>query len=210
MTDYNEKQINIMEAAETHFADRGFEGSSVRDIADTAGVNLAMISYYFGSKEKLLEAVFSYRSRFFTLALENMVQNQDLEPMQKVDLLIDQYIDKLLNQQCFHRIVVREQMVDSNSIITERLLQMKRTNQALITQLIQEGQQKKVFRKNVDVPLLMSTLVGTVGHLISTRQYYMDPALPQPISDEDFRKHIKGKVSKHIKFIFKSILTHED
>ena len=44
-----------MEAAEELFAEKGFSGTSVRDIADAADVNVAMISYYFGSKEKMLE-----------------------------------------------------------------------------------------------------------------------------------------------------------
>ena len=42
--EYNEKQIQIMEAAEELFAEQGFAGTSVRDIAEKAGVNLAMIS----------------------------------------------------------------------------------------------------------------------------------------------------------------------
>ena len=59
--DYSEKQVQIMEIAETLFAEKGFNGTSVRDIAEKAHVNLAMVSYYFGSKDKLLEALFSYR-----------------------------------------------------------------------------------------------------------------------------------------------------
>ncbi|HNP53387.1 MAG TPA: TetR family transcriptional regulator [Ferruginibacter sp.] len=49
----SDKRQHIIENAEILFADKGFEGTSVRDIAKQAGVNLAMISYYFGSKEKL-------------------------------------------------------------------------------------------------------------------------------------------------------------
>ena len=56
--EYNDKQIAIINTAEKLFALNGFDGTSVRDIAHEAGVNLAMISYYFGSKEKLMEAVF--------------------------------------------------------------------------------------------------------------------------------------------------------
>ena len=51
---YNEKQLQIMHEAESLFAEKGFKGASVRDIAVKAGINLAMVSYYFGSKEKLL------------------------------------------------------------------------------------------------------------------------------------------------------------
>ena len=52
---FNDKQIEILNVAERLFAEEGFDGTSVRDIAKNANVNVAMISYYFGSKEKLLD-----------------------------------------------------------------------------------------------------------------------------------------------------------
>ena len=52
MTEFNEKQLEILQVAEQLFAEEGFDGTSVRDIAKKANVNIAMISYYFGSKEK--------------------------------------------------------------------------------------------------------------------------------------------------------------
>src|SRR4029078_8690246 len=93
--DLNEKQVQIMEAAERLFADKGFGGTSVRDIAESAGVNLAMISYYFGSKEKLMEAMFRYRGQHLTLQLQNILQNKELSPIQKVERLIEDYIDRI-------------------------------------------------------------------------------------------------------------------
>lgn len=210
MSTYNEKQIQIMEAAEKLFAAKGFDGTSVRDIADTAGVNLAMISYYFGSKEKLMEAMFDYRSESFKLQLENMIHNKELEPMQKVEQLIDQYIEKLMNQQCFHRVMVREQMMNNNGIIAMRIQQLKMRNQELIKQLILQGQKKGHFKKNIDIPLLMITLIGTVSQLVTTQHYYREMNNLQSLSDEEFQKHIRKKLSLHLKKIFNAILTNEE
>ncbi|MEI9810968.1 MAG: TetR family transcriptional regulator [Bacteroidota bacterium] len=99
--DFSEKQIQIMEMAEVLFADKGFNGTSVRDIAEKANVNLAMISYYFGSKDKLLEALFTYRGEYIKLKLESMIENKELGVLEKMNLLIDHYIDKIMSQQCF-------------------------------------------------------------------------------------------------------------
>ena len=208
-TDYSEKQLQIIEAAEILFAAKGFNGTSVRDIAEAAEVNLAMISYYFGSKEKLFEAMFAYRSNFFKLQLESMLENKELDPMQKMDLLIDQYIQKLTNQQCFHRIMVREQMMNNNEFIAARINTLKTRNQALIKQLIQDGQDKGVFKKNIDVPLLMMTMVGTVSQLVTTQHFYRESNGLQSLSEEEFQQHIRTKLSRHLKNIFKVILINE-
>jgi AcrR family transcriptional regulator len=47
----------IVEAARAHFAEHGLQGSSLRRITQKAGVNIALISYHFGSKQKLFEGV---------------------------------------------------------------------------------------------------------------------------------------------------------
>ena len=75
MTEFNEKQIEILQVAEKLFAEKGFDGTSVRDIAKIATINVAMISYYFGSKEKLLEALVLHRISSMRLHLENLPKN---------------------------------------------------------------------------------------------------------------------------------------
>ncbi|NNE04764.1 MAG: TetR/AcrR family transcriptional regulator [Xanthomonadales bacterium] len=52
-----ELQENLLDAAEQLFAEKGFAATSIRELADAAGVNPALVHYYFGSKKKLLIAV---------------------------------------------------------------------------------------------------------------------------------------------------------
>ena len=199
-----------METAEVLFAEKGFNGTSVRDIAEKAHVNLAMISYYFGSKDKLLESLFDYRGEHIKLKLESMVEDKTLGSFEKLDLLIDHYIEKIMNQQCFSRIMVREQVVNHTGITAELITQMKKRNQEIISKLIHQGQKKGEFKRNIDIPLMMATLVGTAGHLIATQPYYRDINNLQSMSDEEFQKHIKKKLSQHLKKLFKAILTNEE
>lgn len=51
----------ILDKAELAFADNGFVGTKLRDIATAASVNQALIRYYFGSKEELFDEVFRRR-----------------------------------------------------------------------------------------------------------------------------------------------------
>jgi len=209
MTIYNEKQIQIMEAAEELFAERGFDGTSVRDVAKQAGVNLAMISYYFGSKEKLMEALFRYRGHYIKLQLENMLQNNEMSSLQKIYSLIDSYIERIMKQQCFHKIMAREQMVHLKGPTPKLIHELKRTNQELVQQLIAEGQRKGEFKRNIDVPLMLATLIGTVSHLVTTKHYYQKLNNLESLSPEEFQRHLKKKLSTHLKSLFKAALTYE-
>jgi AcrR family transcriptional regulator len=57
-TDRPDSRARLMKAAERLFADKGVGAVSIRDIAAAAGVNSALIAYYFGSKEELFVAVY--------------------------------------------------------------------------------------------------------------------------------------------------------
>lgn len=50
-------KMKIMETARIFFSDKGFEGTSVREIAKTAEVNIASINYYFSNKENLFQEI---------------------------------------------------------------------------------------------------------------------------------------------------------
>ena len=206
---YSDKQIQIMEGAEELFAEKGFNGTSVRDIAGKAQVNLAMVSYYFGSKEKLLEALFEYRGEIMKLKLESIIEKPGHTALEKVYLLIDNYIEKMMSQQCFHKVLAREQVLNNTGATADLILQMKKKNQEIIARLIHEGQRKGEFKKNIDIPLMMATLIGTAHNLITTKHYYRDLNNLQSLSEEDFHKHIRKKLSAHLKLLFKAILTHE-
>jgi AcrR family transcriptional regulator len=207
--EYSEKQIQIMDAAEQLFAEHGFAGTSVRDIAESAGVNLAMISYYFGSKERLMEAMFDYRGHYLKLQLQNILQDDSLNSMQKVEKLIGDYVERIFQKQCFHKIMVREQMADKDGPIAKQIYQLKESNQAQIKQLIQQGQKRGEFKRNVDVPFLMMTLVGTTSQLVTAQHFYRVINNLQDMPDEEFEKHIKKKLNSYLKTLFKAILDYE-
>jgi AcrR family transcriptional regulator len=60
----------ILEAARQVFLDKGLEGSRMQEIADRAGINKALLHYYFRNKQKLFERVFeSVIASFFPQVL---------------------------------------------------------------------------------------------------------------------------------------------
>ena len=78
----------IKAAAKKVFMTKGFDGCSVRDIAKEVGSNVALLNYYFRSKEKLFELIFEGAMSDF---LQSMIAvfSSDLSLKEKVEQLID-------------------------------------------------------------------------------------------------------------------------
>jgi AcrR family transcriptional regulator len=207
--EYNEKQLAIINTAEKLFAEHGFDGASVRDIAQEAGVNVAMISYYFGSKEKLMEAVFEQNTTNIRLKVENLLQNDQLTQLQKVNILIDDYVDRFIQQQEFHKIMMREQLIEKGTVIAGFIHELKKRNLASIKKLIHDGQKSGEFKKNIDIVLMMTTMVGTVSHMITSQNFYRQCHNLEQISDTEFQKLMRKRLSAHLKNLFKVMLTYE-
>jgi TetR/AcrR family transcriptional regulator len=76
---HNPRQ-RILDAAVQLFARRGYAGTGVREIAREAGVNGAMINYYFGSKPELLKAIMtSFFDRYIEVVHEVLTHDEPLE-----------------------------------------------------------------------------------------------------------------------------------
>jgi TetR/AcrR family transcriptional regulator len=81
----------ILKAAEEVFMRDGYDGSRMQDIADVAGINKALLHYYFRSKDKLFEKVFDAKIQgFFPQVGE--VFNQDILFIDKIHFFIEGYI----------------------------------------------------------------------------------------------------------------------
>ncbi|QNF34393.1 TetR/AcrR family transcriptional regulator [Adhaeribacter swui] len=78
----------LKEAAKKIFLEKGFDGTTTRDIAQEAGMNGALLNYYFRSKEKLFSLVFN---ELFELNFRGMLQimNQPISLKEKIISLID-------------------------------------------------------------------------------------------------------------------------
>ncbi|WP_085991678.1 forespore capture DNA-binding protein RefZ [Oceanobacillus senegalensis] len=110
----NPSKQKVIKAASTLFFQKGFHGTSVRDIAARASVNVSSISYYFNSKQGLLEyAVTNYYEEYLK-DIEDMLKQSDLlTPIEKLKSLISTIIQyKQSNYQltCF---IQRELSLDS-------------------------------------------------------------------------------------------------
>lgn len=82
----------IYEAARRIFILKGMEGARMQEIADEAGMNKALLHYYFRSKENLFKAVFKDTFSKFFLKVKTTLSS-DASAKEKLNVFIDNYID---------------------------------------------------------------------------------------------------------------------
>jgi len=97
----------ILEAAKNVFVTKGMEGARMQEIADEAGINKALLHYYFRSKEKLFEAIFSEIIKFAFPKITRIAQSD--EPfVSKIEQVVDAYIDLLIKHPFIPGFVMKE------------------------------------------------------------------------------------------------------
>ncbi|WP_428229539.1 TetR/AcrR family transcriptional regulator [Flavobacterium sp.] len=85
----------IKEAARTVFTQKGYSATRTRDIAEEAGINLALLNYYFRSKEKLFELVMAEKVSKLFGVIAPIVNSEKTSLDEKVALIVDAYITML-------------------------------------------------------------------------------------------------------------------
>lgn len=104
----------VIDGASSLFFQKGFDGTSVRDIAEKASVNVSLISYYFKSKQGLLEhAVTNYYETYLNTMEEVLNDAEAKTPLVKLKLLIDAIIQYKQNNHQFSCFIHRELSIDS-------------------------------------------------------------------------------------------------
>lgn len=92
MTKNKSTERKIFDAATELFLEKGVDRTSVRELASKANINLALMNYYFRSKENLFEAVFSVLIKKNTSNLVKIL-NSDLPIFDKIQQYVSAYID---------------------------------------------------------------------------------------------------------------------
>ncbi len=197
------KKELILEAAEKLFVEKGYEGTSIRELAHAAGVNIAMISYYFGSKEKLMEELVEHKAGYTRLKLEELNKQDHLNSREKLEHIIEYYVDKIFSNRKYHVMIHRELTLSQRSDLHLSILKILSRNWDEFRKLIEEGQQKEVFKKEIDIDLVIMTIFGLINQC--SRQEIMEKINPDKnLLDED---KVKFRIKTYLKNLLRDHLT---
>jgi AcrR family transcriptional regulator len=100
-------EARILEAAKKVFILNGFEGTSMQQIANEAGINKSLLHYYFRNKEKLFAAVFSYAFQNFVPQIQEIL-NSSASVFTKIERIVSEYMDMLLKNEFIPAFILHE------------------------------------------------------------------------------------------------------
>lgn len=183
------KQI-LLKAAEELFAKNGFDGTSIRLISKELGMNSAMVSYYFGSKEALYLQIF--RNRLIEITDEIRVfDNRDLDPARKLETYLKSYIHRISSDQNFHRLLYNQLATRQHPKVISLVSEARKEIFSFLLKLVKNGIltghftriDEEIFALNI-LSFIPSVFTGTLSALIH---------LDRPVRDD-----ITGRIVDHI------------
>jgi TetR/AcrR family transcriptional regulator len=182
-----ERRDRILDAASAVFAERGFEGARVDDIAARAGVNKAMLYYHVGDKTALYSAVLLRNFGRVRVALDEALASGG-SSRARLEAVITAVTRMVQRHPDHPRMMLREIASGAASLEPEVLAAMLEVV-GVVRALIAEGTAAGEFRA-IDPVLTHLTLVGAVvflnaSALIRDRAAALGPpfSLPEPTTD---------------------------
>ncbi|XZF14829.1 TetR/AcrR family transcriptional regulator [Chitinophagaceae bacterium MMS25-I14] len=151
------RKETIVGIAEEVFAQYSFEGASIRLITEKLGVNSAMIGYYFGSKEALYLDIFKQRLKGI---LEEVDQFEllDLDPAEKLKAYLTTYINRIIANRNFHRLLCNELISVQHPLVVARISEARKRIHDFLLEIIENGIAEGYFKKTDKEIFVLNTL----------------------------------------------------
>lgn len=153
----NTTEQQIIEAARKIFMHRGLSGARMQDIADEAGINKAMLHYYYRSKDKLFDIVLT-EAVDQMLSRLNAVFSGDQALPEKIRSAVDNYITGI-SENPFLPLFVLNEINQNPHRIAERFLSAPNfPNIRGFAQQLMDGMEKGTLRRVDPIQLMISII----------------------------------------------------
>lgn len=149
----------IVAVARELFAQHGYDGTSIRAITDRAGVNLAAVTYHFGSKEALYAAVVASVAGPLYERVEELARTPGTPP-ERIARILTAYFDHFADHPDMPKLVI--QQVFTGRPLPEPLREAMGGILAAISGIIAEGQAAGAFRRGDPRLFALSTLAQPI------------------------------------------------
>jgi TetR/AcrR family transcriptional regulator len=188
-------RTKLIEAATPLFAERGYNGVGVRELANAAGMNISMISYYFGGKEGLYAAILN--EQFAALKRVTEIKEMDADPLQKFELYVRATVARYRKNPHLLRFYTSELTNPTPCFETVVKPAIRGVVQILI-ETFSEGLSHERFREGLNPTDTVLALAGMINFY-----FLLEPATGELVDhsqgrDEELIRHIMDIFAKGV------------
>jgi AcrR family transcriptional regulator len=185
----------IIETAEELFSKHGFDGTSIREIAKQADVNLAMINYYFDSKKGLLEEIIKDRSKRRMQTINEVINTED--SLNKQVYKIVSYITRsLFDNKKLYVLITRELSLEEG--ISKEVSTLISGDIDKVKGILERS---KEHTFNIDPEMLVITMFSTVNTIINVPTLFFRNFGYESVEemfDPDNYKKVTDQITNHL------------
>jgi len=185
----------ILAAAKKVFLKEGMAGARMQDIADEAGINKAMLHYYFRSKEKLFEKIFTELSQHFFPRLIKIFESDEVL-FRKIELFVEEYIDQMRPMPYLPIFVLNEVNRQPETFIKKMLGNRKPPIKKFVDD-VQEEVKKGIIRPINPLQLLLNIISLCVFPFVARPMFQVVTNIDKAMFDKILDQR-KVDVSKFI------------
>jgi TetR/AcrR family transcriptional regulator len=156
----------ILDAAERLFAAQGFARTTIKDIGREAGVNSALLYYYFADKDRLYREVLQ---RFVSRLVTRTMGAAGDDPAAAVRAFVAAQADTVVASPHAPRLFARELIDYDAAHAVQQVQLMAATSFRRLCGLIEEGQQAGVFRRDWDARYAAISTIAQVAYFSIAR-----------------------------------------
>ena len=190
----------ILAAAQKIFVKKGMAGARMQEIADEAGINKAMLHYYFRNKEMLFEMIFRQAAQKLFPRL-NLIFESDIPLFEKIEKFVGDYIDVIQENPYLPMFVLGEMNSNPGGFYKKMKHEFNFPKpDKFLMQIKREAQEGKIKPVN-PLQLLMNIISGTIFPFMARPIFQMHIGL----SDEQFKDFIMQRKTDFSKFIIDAI-----
>jgi TetR/AcrR family transcriptional regulator, fatty acid metabolism regulator protein len=176
-----DKRRLILDAAIRVFAERGFHHCRVSDVADEAGVAYGLVYHYFGSKEEILNQLFSERWQLMLDAIAE-IDRQGVPARDKLYLVASFIIDSYHHEPDLMKVIIVEVTRAANTFGREHLEKIREAY-AMIAAIVESARRDGSFKEDISADFAAMCFYGAIEQLLSGWIFgYL------PTTDEEFER----------------------
>jgi TetR/AcrR family transcriptional regulator len=200
MEEIQSTETLILQAAKKVFTEKGLTGARMQDIADAAGINRALLHYYFRSKEKLFELIFDEAFNRFLGTVQPIVFAQDTF-FEKIERLVEAEID-YVEAQPFNPLFILNEMSQNPNICQKKNLCAKYTSflAQLSILLEEEYAAGRVIR--IEAKQLFLNIISLILFPFIAREYVQHAF---GYDDEQYRELLGRRKKEVARFVIQAI-----